>query len=373
MAPVDHSREQTVLYSSLLSLTGGAQKVLAKVFSLSFPLCRALQLENVDLLAVINMAASQLVEGSQSLELPLHVSSGHTGASPPIKEHRETSLYFRTPEQPLFSILESQWTPDSDNFSYRIRVTGDAHKPTKRNVLSTFRRTSFSNTKTEGGFERWYIKLEFVEPTFEGCLRLEIHRVQVTPPTYVCIKMYSLGFAPASIRASALVFTSDEPNKGQDAREMNNGEKKERNEEKKCVCSYNAGRGHHKKSEAKTNTETDENRQCESLHESSFAQLQRTSHRNIFTGAKKIRDEFCRYYCIDEDHVATKAGITCYTRVRLDCRRQGDLGRVEKGALTLVLEVEGRFEVIFRLEVLQDPVEHLRVAAVKTGGAVEVH
>nr|CAD7260169.1 unnamed protein product [Timema shepardi] len=41
-------------------------------------------------------------------------------------------LYFRTPEQPLFSILGLQWTPDSDNFSYCMRVTRDAHKLIKR-------------------------------------------------------------------------------------------------------------------------------------------------------------------------------------------------------------------------------------------------
>nr|CAD7448541.1 unnamed protein product [Timema bartmani] len=45
--------------------------------------------------------------------------------------HKETPLYFRTPEQPLFSILGLQWTLGSDNFSYRMRVTGDAHKAYK--------------------------------------------------------------------------------------------------------------------------------------------------------------------------------------------------------------------------------------------------
>nr|CAD7571384.1 unnamed protein product [Timema californicum] len=81
----------------------------------------------IDILLGADLFA-QIMTGEQYIlrkDLPIAFVTCHrTIEKPP--------LYFRTPEQPLFSILGLQWTPDSDNFSYCMRVTRDAHKLIKR-------------------------------------------------------------------------------------------------------------------------------------------------------------------------------------------------------------------------------------------------
>lgn len=88
----------------------------------------ALKLQN-QLINLLDQGQFQLRKWSSNAPELLH-------AVP--EDYRETPLYFRSPDQPLFCILGIKWLPANDSFSYTIEIS--SHPCTKRSLLSLIAR-----------------------------------------------------------------------------------------------------------------------------------------------------------------------------------------------------------------------------------------